>query len=145
VVGVDDAEFVVADIPGLIEGAHEGRGLGDLFLGHVERCAALLHLIDGTSGTLLEDYQTIIDEIEAYGAGLADKPRVTVLNKIDALDDEERAFLKEEIERVAGHEVMLMSGVSKEGLTDVLRALRKHVKITRKREEATEETQPWQP
>ncbi|PWL28940.1 MAG: GTPase ObgE, partial [Marivita sp. XM-24bin2] len=137
VVGVDDAEFVVADIPGLIEGAHEGRGLGDLFLGHVERCAALLHLIDGTSGTLLEDYQTIIDEIEAYGAGLADKPRVTVLNKIDALDDEERAFLKEEIERVAGHEVMLMSGVSKEGLTDVLRALRKHVKITRKREEAT--------
>ncbi len=145
VVEVDGAEYVVADIPGLIEGAHEGRGLGDLFLGHVERCAALLHLIDGTSGTLLEDYQTIIDEIEAYGAGLADKPRVTVLNKIDALDAEERAFLKEELERVAGHEVMLMSGVSKEGLTDVLRALRKHVKITRKREEATEETQPWQP
>ncbi len=145
VVGVDDAEFVVADIPGLIEGAHEGRGLGDLFLGHVERCAALLHLVDGTSGTLLEDYQTIIGEIEAYGAGLADKPRVTVLNKIDALDDEERAFLKDELERVAGHEVMLMSGVSKEGLTEVLRALRKHVKITRKREEATEEATPWQP
>ncbi len=79
VVGVDDAEFVVADIPGLIEGAHEGRGLGDLFLGHVERCAALLHLVDGTSGTLLEDYQTIIDEIEAYGEGLADKPRITAL------------------------------------------------------------------
>ena len=145
VVGVDDAEFVVADIPGLIEGAHEGRGLGDLFLGHVERCAALLHLVDGTSGTLLEDYQTIIGEIEAYGAGLADKPRVTVLNKIDALDDEERAFLKDELERVAGHEVMLMSGVSKEGLTEVLRALRKYVKITRKREEATEEATPWQP
>lgn len=145
VVGVDDAEFVVADIPGLIEGAHEGRGLGDLFLGHVERCAALLHLIDGTSGTLLEDYQTIIDEIDAYGEGLTDKPRVTVLNKIDALDEEERTFLKEELERKAGHDVMLMSGVSKEGLTDVLRALRKHVKITRKREQATEETTPWQP
>jgi len=145
VVGVDDAEFVVADIPGLIEGAHEGRGLGDLFLGHVERCAALLHLIDGTSGTLLEDYQTIINEIEAYGAGLADKPRVTVLNKIDALDDEERAFLKEELERTAGHAVMLMSGVSKEGLTEVLRTLRSHVKITRKREQATEEATPWQP
>ena len=145
VVGVDDAEFVVADIPGLIEGAHEGRGLGDLFLGHVERCAALLHLVDGTSGTLLEDYQTIIDEIEAYGEGLADKPRVTVLNKIDALDDEERAFLKEELESKTGHEVMLMSGVSGEGLTEVLRALRRHVKITRKREEAPEETQPWQP
>jgi GTPase len=145
VVGVDDAEFVVADIPGLIEGAHEGRGLGDLFLGHVERCAALLHLIDGTSGTLLEDYQTIIDEIEAYGEGLVDKPRVTVLNKIDALDEEERAFLKEELERKAGHEVMLMSGVSKEGLTEVLRALRRHVKTNRKRTEATEETAPWQP
>jgi GTP-binding protein len=145
VVSVDDAEFVVADIPGLIEGAHEGRGLGDLFLGHVERCAALLHLVDGTSGTLLEDYQTIIDEIEAYGEGLADKPRVTVLNKIDALDDEERAFLKGELEAKTGHEVMLMSGVSGEGLTEVLRELRHHVKTTRKREEATEETQPWQP
>ena len=145
VVEVDGAEFVVADIPGLIEGAHEGRGLGDLFLGHVERCAALLHLIDGTSGTLLEDYQTIITEIEAYGAGLADKPRVTVLNKIDALDDEERAFLKEELERVAGHDVMLMSGISKEGLTDVLRALRKHVRITRAREHPVEESQTWQP
>jgi GTP-binding protein len=145
VVGVDDAEFVVADIPGLIEGAHEGRGLGDLFLGHVERCAALLHLVDGTSGTLLEDYQTIIDEIEAYGEGLADKPRITALNKIDALDDEERAFLKEELESKTGHPVMLMSGVSKEGLTEVLRALRKHVKITRTREQATEEAAPWQP
>lgn len=145
VVGVDDAEFVVADIPGLIEGAHEGRGLGDLFLGHVERCAALLHLVDGTSGTLLEDYQTIIDEIEAYGEGLADKPRITALNKIDALDDEERAFLMEELERKAGHKVMLMSGVSKEGLTEVLRALRQHVKTTRVREQATEEAEPWRP
>ena len=145
VVGVDDAEFVVADIPGLIEGAHEGRGLGDLFLGHVERCACLLHLVDGTSGTLLDDYQTIIDEIEAYGEGLADKPRITALNKIDALDDEERAFLKEELEAKTGHEVMLMSGVSREGLTEVLRALRKYVKTTRRREEATEETAPWQP
>lgn len=145
VVGVDDAEFVVADIPGLIEGAHEGRGLGDLFLGHVERCAALLHLVDGTSGTLLEDYQTIIDEIEAYGEGLADKPRITALNKIDALDDEERAFLKEELERKAGHEVMLMSGVSKEGLTEVLRALRKYVKSTRTREQQSEEAESWQP
>ncbi|MFP7572148.1 GTPase ObgE [Marivita sp. S2033] len=145
VVGIDDAEFVVADIPGLIEGAHEGRGLGDVFLGHVERSAALLHLIDGTSGTLLEDYQTIIDEIEAYGEGLADKPRITVLNKIDALDDEERAFLKEELERKSGQDVMLMSGVSKEGLTEVLRALRKHVKTTRKREEPEQEPAPWQP
>ena len=89
VVGVDGAEFVVADIPGLIEGAHEGRGIGDRFLGHVERCSVLLHLIDGTSETVAEDYRTIITELEAYGGHLADKPRVTVLNKIDALDDDD--------------------------------------------------------
>lgn len=133
VVGVDGAEFVVADIPGLIEGASEGRGLGDLFLGHVERCAALLHLVDGSSGTLLEDYKTIIGEIEAYGEGLADKPRITVLNKIDTLDDEERAFLKEELEAVVGGPVMLMSGVSQEGTEDVLRALRAQIDDNRLR------------
>ncbi|MEC7964404.1 MAG: GTPase ObgE [Pseudomonadota bacterium] len=133
VVGVDGAEFVVADIPGLIEGASEGRGLGDLFLGHVERCAALLHLVDGSSGTLLEDYKTIIGEIEAYGEGLADKPRITVLNKIDTLDDEERAFLKEELEAVVGGPVMMMSGVSHEGTEDVLRALRAQIDDNRLR------------
>ena len=146
VVGVDGAEFVVADIPGLIEGAHEGRGLGDTFLGHVERCAVLLHLIDGTSGTLLDDYRTITREIEAYGEGLADKPRVTVLNKIDALDDEERSFLREELEAVTGHPVMLMSGVSGEGLTEVLRALRVHIRSRRRDEAAAqEEDTSWQP
>ncbi|MFZ5961775.1 GTPase ObgE [Thalassococcus sp. BH17M4-6] len=148
VVGVDGVEFVVADIPGLIEGAHEGRGLGDMFLGHVERCAVLLHLVDGTSGTLLEDYQTIIDEIEAYGAGLADKPRVTVLNKIDALDDEERAFLREELQTVAREKVYLMSGVSGEGLTEVLRVVRARIDDNRLRIKAEDEAQedaPWQP
>ncbi len=94
VVGVDNVEFVVADIPGLIEGASEGRGLGDMFLGHVERCAVLLHLIDGTSGDPVNDMETIIGELEAYGGDLADKPRITVLNKIDTLDSEEREFLK---------------------------------------------------
>jgi len=76
VVGIDNTEFVMADIPGLIEGAHEGRGIGDRFLGHVERCAVLLHLVDGTSETVAEDYRTIINELEAYGGELADKPRV---------------------------------------------------------------------
>ncbi|MGB7317734.1 MAG: GTPase ObgE, partial [Planktotalea sp.] len=80
VVGVDNIEFVVADIPGLIEGAHEGVGLGVRFLGHVERCAVLLHLVDGTSETVAEDYHTIIGELEAYGGDLAFKNRVTVLN-----------------------------------------------------------------
>ncbi|MGR3456006.1 GTPase ObgE [Pseudooceanicola sp.] len=149
VVGVDGAEFVVADIPGLIEGASEGKGLGDLFLGHIERCAVLLHLVDGTSGTLLEDYQTIINEVDAYGAGLAEKPRVTVLNKIDAMDDEERAFLKEELEAVVGEPVMLMSGASGEGTVEVLRALRARISADRLRqrmENAEEqEDEPWQP
>ena len=146
VVEVDGVEFVVADIPGLIDGAHEGKGLGDLFLGHVERCAVLLHLVDGTSGTLVEDYQTIINELEAYGGALAEKPRVTVLNKIDALDDEERAFLRDEIQAAGAENVMLMSGVSREGVTDVLRALRAQIDDGRLREKATdEEPEPWQP
>ncbi|WP_372885810.1 GTPase ObgE [Shimia sp.] len=146
VVGVDNVEFVVADIPGLIEGASEGRGLGDLFLGHVERCAVLLHLIDGTSGSPVEDMQTIIREIENYGGFLADKPRVTVLNKIDTLDDEERAFIRDEIREATGVEVMLMSGVSHEGLTEVLRTLRSRIDADRLRQKrGTEEPEAWQP
>lgn len=148
VVGVDDVEFVVADIPGLIEGASEGRGLGDMFLGHVERCAVLLHLVDGTSGDPVADYRTIINELEAYGGDLADKPRITVLNKIDALDAEERAFIKDELEAASGGSVMLMSGVTREGLTDVLRALRARIDANRlrlRKAEAAEEDQPWRP
>ncbi len=148
VVGVDNTEFVVADIPGLIEGAHEGRGLGDLFLGHIERCAVLLHLVDGSSGTLIEDYQTIVDEIEAYGAGLADKPRITVLNKVDTLDEEEREFLRDDLQQAVGGKVMLMSGVSGEGTQNVLRALRVKIEEVRAEEKAQDEDGDegtWQP
>jgi len=146
VVGVDGAEFVVADIPGLIDGASDGRGLGDLFLGHVERCAALLHLVDGSSGDLVADYHTIVQELEAYGEGLAAKPRLTVLNKIDTLDDEERAFLREELEAACGTPVMLMSGVSGEGVTEVLRTLRDQIDADLARRRAAEDADtPWQP
>ena len=145
VVGVDEVEFVVADIPGLIDGAHEGRGIGDRFLGHVERCAVLLHLVDGTSEDVAEDWQTIIDELEAYGGDLARKPRITALNKIDALDADERAERKAALEEVAG-EVMLMSGVSREGLTDVLRACRRRIDADRlRRKDETEDPAPWRP
>ncbi|MDE9449076.1 GTPase ObgE [Aliiroseovarius sp. Z3] len=144
VVGVDGEEFVVADIPGLIEGASEGRGLGDLFLGHVERCSVLLHLVDGTAEDVVEDWQTIITEIEAYGDILGGKPRVTVLNKIDALDDEERAEKRKALEAAAGP-VMMMSGVAHEGTTDVLRALRKQISDDRIRQKPQEEKQTWQP
>ncbi|PHP29138.1 GTPase ObgE [Limimaricola cinnabarinus] len=147
VVGVDNVEFVVADIPGLIEGASEGRGLGDMFLGHVERCAVLLHLIDGTSGDPMADYRTIIGELDAYGGGLAEKPRITVLNKIDALDEEERAFLADELAAETGGEVMLMSGVTGEGVTEVLRALRERIDADRLRHKKLpeEDDKTWQP
>ena len=145
VVGVDNVEFVVADIPGLIEGASEGRGLGDLFLGHVERCAVLLHLIDGTSETVAEDYRTIITELEAYGGDLADKPRITVLNKIDALDEEERATALKTLEKESRGPVMAMSGVAREGVTDVLRALRAQIDDDRIRQRPVAEAEPWRP
>ena len=145
VVGVDGREFVVADIPGLIEGASEGRGLGDLFLGHVERCAVLLHLIDGTSETVAEDYQTIIAELEAYGGKLAAKQRVTILNKVDALDDDQRAEARAAIEAASGGPVMLMSGVAREGVTEVLRKLRDEIDADRLREQPAQEEEAWRP
>ena len=145
VVGVDGREFVVADIPGLIEGASEGRGLGDLFLGHVERCAVLLHLIDGTSETVAEDYQTIITELEAYGGKLAAKQRVTVLNKVDALDDDQRAEARAALEEASDGPVMLMSGVAHEGVTEVLRKLRDEIDADRLREQPAQEEEAWRP
>jgi GTPase len=145
VVGVDDVEFVIADIPGLIEGAHEGRGLGDQFLAHVERCAVLLHLVDGTSEDVAVDWETIDRELELYGGVLAEKPRVTAMNKIDALDDDERVERRAALEAVAGP-VMLLSGVSREGLTEVLRALRAEIAADRLRQRGPgEESGPWRP
>ena len=141
VVGVDNAEFVMADIPGLIAGASEGRGIGDRFLGHVERCSVLLHLVDATAEDVAEDYRVIINELEQYGGHLADKPRVTTLNKIDALDDEERIEKRAALEATVGGPVLMMSGVSGEGLIDVLRAVRAEIsedKLRTKKAGATE-------
>ncbi|MGR3570745.1 GTPase ObgE [Brevirhabdus sp.] len=147
VVGIDNAEFVVADIPGLIAGAHEGRGIGDRFLGHVERCSVLLHLVDGTAEDVAADYTTIITELEAYGGDLARKPRITALNKIDALDDDERAERRAALETASGGPVLLMSGVSKEGLSEVLRACRAEIRQDRLRQRRAEEPEPdaWRP
>jgi GTP-binding protein len=145
VVGVDDVEFVIADIPGLIEGAHEGRGIGDRFLGHVERCAVLLNLVDGTAEDIAKAYNTIIGELEAYGGDLANKPRVTALNKIDALSPEEIAEKTVILEGLAG-DVMQMSGVSRDGVVEVLRRLRANIDAGRLRMMAVkEEPGPWQP
>ncbi|KIC22546.1 GTPase ObgE [Leisingera sp. ANG-Vp] len=145
VVGIDNTEFVVADIPGLIEGAHEGRGIGDRFLGHVERCAVLLHLVDGTSETVVEDYETIIGELEAYGGELATKTRITALNKVDAIDPDELQEKRAALEEAVGGPVLLMSGVSREGVNEVLRALRNEIDDDRLRMKPAEEEKPWQP
>ncbi|AMY69069.1 GTPase ObgE [Frigidibacter mobilis] len=142
VVGIDGKEIVVADIPGLIAGASEGRGLGDRFLGHVERCAVLLHLVDGTSSTISKDYKTIIGELEAYAGELADKPRITALNKIDALDKKTLSDRRRSLEKASGGEVFLISGVTGAGLPDVLRALYAQIMQARA---VPEEDAPWQP
>ena len=146
VVGIDRTEFVLADIPGLIEGAHLGKGIGDQFLGHIERCAVLLHLIDGTSEDVAADYQVICNELEAYGMGLTDKPLVVALNKCDALDDEEIAERKAALEAAGAKNVLTISGVSGEGVDTALRAVRAHIDTTRKAEDAEgEEVKPWTP
>jgi GTPase len=119
VVGHDS--FVIADIPGLIEGAHEGKGLGDRFLGHVERCAALIHLVDGTSGDVAGAYRTIRRELESYGHGLADKPEILCLSKGDALDEKTAAARLRELAGAAGgREVHPISAVAQRGLEPVL-------------------------
>jgi GTP-binding protein len=116
-------EFVLADIPGLIEGAHEGAGLGDRFLGHVERCAVLLHLIDGTQADPARAYRTIRNELAGYGHGLTDKPEVVALNKADAMTAQGRASRIKALERACGRPVHIISGATGDGVPQVLRAL----------------------
>jgi GTP-binding protein len=127
VVEIDGTELVIADIPGLISGASEGRGIGDRFLAHVERCSVLLHLIDGTSESIVVDYKTIIKELTNYGGGLALKPRVTIINKIDALSNEQRKKQLKKLKSVVKGDIYLMSGISSEGLKLVLRRARKEI------------------
>ena len=116
-------EFVIADIPGLIEGAAEGAGIGDRFLGHIERCRVLLHLVDANDEDVATSYRIVRDELEAYGAGLTDKTVVVALNKIDTLDDELIAALSAELEAASGGPVIPMSGASGTGIDWVLDTL----------------------
>ena len=116
-------DFVLADIPGLIAGAHEGAGLGDRFLGHVERCAVLLHLVDGAAGNVVRAWRTVRGELSSYGMGLADKPEILVLNKSDAMSRREIVSRKAALEKASGRPVLVMSGVSGAGVQEVLTAL----------------------
>jgi GTP-binding protein len=152
VVYAEGQEFVLADIPGLIEGAHEGLGLGDRFLGHVERCGVLLHLIDGTQEDVVEAYRTVRGELTEYGGGLAEKPEIVGLNKCDALLDEVIAEKKTALETVTGAPVLELSGVSGEGVDKVLAALLAEVRRDRaaraaekKAAEATGAEEGWTP
>ena len=127
VVAVADTEFVLADIPGLIEGAAEGKGLGLKFLGHVERCGVLLHLIDGTQEDVAAAYRTVRGELEAYDAELAAKPELVALNKCDALDEQEIAAKRAALAAEAGTEIYTISAAGQMGieplLVDMLRTI----------------------
>ena len=125
VVAIDDSEFVLADIPGLIAGAHEGVGLGDRFLGHIERCRVLLHLVDGTGEHAGKTYATVRAELAAYGHGLADKPEIVALNKADALVPEQIKAQLARLKRAAGRTPLVISAATGQGVPEALRALAK--------------------
>ena len=123
VVVVDSHDYVLADIPGLIEGAHEGSGLGDRFLGHVERCAVLLHLVDGTEEDPGAAYRTVRGELSAYGEGLAEKPEIVCLSKCDALDAKRRPRRLKSLAAAVGQPVAAISAASGEAVEEALRGL----------------------
>jgi GTP-binding protein len=143
VVKIDETDFVLADLPGLIEGAHEGVGLGDRFLGHAERCATILHLVDGTGDAVAKTYKTIRKELIAYGHGLGEKPEVLALNKVDAIPEKELAKKKAALEKASGQQVHVISGVTGAGINTVLRAMARE--ITQRRTIRAEERQYARP
>jgi GTP-binding protein len=128
---IDAREFVIADIPGLIEGAHEGVGIGDRFLGHVERTRVLLHLVSAQEENAGKAYKTVRRELEAYGGGLTDKPEIVALSQVDTLDADERKKKAASLKRAAGRAPIMLSAVTREGVEEVLRALISHVQDAR--------------
>jgi len=137
--------FVLADIPGLIEGASEGAGLGSRFLGHVERAGVLIHLVDGTAEDPAEDYTKIRNELQTYGDILATKTELVVLNKIDALDEETLAEKKAALAKACGGEPMLASGVSGAGVKEVMHKALKLIRPEVSENPLEQEDAPWQP
>ncbi|MET3589665.1 GTP-binding protein [Bartonella silvatica] len=129
---IDAREFVLADIPGLIEGAHEGVGIGDRFLGHVERCRVLLHLISAQEEDVEKAYRVVRRELEAYGNNLSDKVEIVALSQIDTLTVEERKAKQKILQKVVGQSVKMFSAVTREGVEDVLRAVAHVIEMARK-------------
>ncbi|HEX8443176.1 MAG TPA: GTPase ObgE [Allosphingosinicella sp.] len=136
-------EFVLADIPGLIEGAAEGAGIGDRFLGHVERTRVLLHLVDANGEDVANDYLTVRGELDAYGADLSEKAEVVALNKIDTLDEELVDALAAELEEACGHPPLRLSGATGQGSTEVLDAILE--KLGPAKAVQAEEAPEWSP
>jgi len=146
VVRVDTTDFVLADIPGLIEGAHEGAGLGDRFLGHVERCAVLLHLVDATLEDPAEAYLVIRGELEAHGAGLEEKPEIVALSKSDAVPPEELKRKAKALAKAAGAKPLVLSAVTGDGMKPALRQVAAVVKAARAKRDAPEPIEAgWRP
>ncbi|WDZ76370.1 GTPase ObgE [Ensifer adhaerens] len=121
---IDGNEFIIADIPGLIEGAHEGVGIGDRFLGHVERTRVLLHLVSAQEEDVAKAYKTVKYELEAYGGGLEDKPQIVALSQIDVLDEDELKVKAKALAKACGEQPLLLSAAVGKGMTEALRALR---------------------
>ena len=119
-VSIGERDFVLADIPGLIEGASEGAGIGDRFLGHVERCGVLIHLIDGTQDDVKLAYKTIRTELAAYDERLAEKPELVVLNKIDAIEPDDLKEKLKVLKKISKQDVLQVSGVTGKGVDQVL-------------------------
>ncbi|MBH9988062.1 GTPase ObgE [Bartonella sp. W8098] len=138
VVRIDGREFVLADIPGLIEGAHEGVGIGDRFLGHVERCQVLLHLVSAQEEDVAKAYQIIRDELEAYGHGLSEKPEIIALSQIDILDEEKKQEKQKQLEQISGKKVHLLSAVTHAGIEATLRSIARNIDESRKEKAAKE-------
>ncbi|PZQ82629.1 MAG: GTPase ObgE [Ancylobacter novellus] len=145
VVKVDGREFVLADIPGLIEGAHEGVGLGDRFLAHIERCQVLLHLVDATSEHAGKTYKTVRAELEAYGNGLEDKPEIVALSKVDSLDPETLKTQLARLQRAAKKKPLALSAQSGQGVREALRALAYVIDEGRAEAQAAEVQESWRP
>ena len=144
VVRIDAREFVLADIPGLIEGAHEGVGIGDRFLGHVERTNVILHLVSAMEEDPAAAYRTVRHELEAYGHGLPDKPEILALSQIDTVDAKTITEKVEALKKASGREPLIFSSVSRDGLDEVLRALMAHIEDKRETEKPEEPDPRWQ-
>jgi len=145
VVRAGDTDFVLADIPGLIEGAHEGAGLGDRFLGHVERCAVILHLIDATGEDPVAAYRTVRDELAAYGGGLEEKPEILALSKCDALDEASIEVLLNGLAQELGRQVLAISSVSGQGISGLLYRLAEQVAAARAEPTEVSREAGWRP